>query len=88
MTRPRPELNHALIQHLAADVHALRAAVLAIASQTNPDALLAHYDAAGQALLNQKLHEPSPDEYQDLIAEAIQRLRRMLELAAAPPPTG
>ncbi len=83
MEKPLPVLNHELIQHLAADVHALRAAVLAVACQLDSASVLLHYDAATQALLNQKLFEPSSDDYQALIAEAGVRLRAMLVTATA-----
>ena len=89
MDEPLPLLNHDLIQSLAADVHALRAAVLAMAAvHPAPDQLLRHYDAATFVLLAKKQGEPSPDEYQDKIEQAIQGLRGMLSTTAGSPPGG
>lgn len=87
---PTPEqlavMNHALIQSLAADAVAMRAALLALASQADQQTLLARFDAASTVVMAKKQGEAMPDDYLDQIEQAIAELRKgLLAIASAFP---
>lgn len=76
-----------LTEELGAQIEALRAAVFALASQSEPEPLATAFDAATELLQARQQGRALPDSYLEALDQALAQMRIGLRLAAgaAPP---